>query len=113
MMANGGKAIVPGEPDLLSSKTFDLASEPLDPAFDLILQTHNHMQRGGFPMFEQLVIDGITFDGWAGYGGSVFFWNKEHKIGFGFTTNAIISLVSPDFRSIRLLEAIVKQARSR
>ncbi|KAI7874947.1 beta-lactamase/transpeptidase-like protein [Lichtheimia hyalospora FSU 10163] len=111
MMANGGKAIVSGEPDLLSKDTYALASEPMDPAFDLVLQMPVHMQRGGFPIFEHLDIDGITFNGWAGYGGSAFFWNQEHKIGFGFASNAIIRPMSPDFRSIALLEAIVKQAR--
>ncbi|KAJ8656112.1 hypothetical protein O0I10_008125 [Lichtheimia ornata] len=111
MMANGGKAIVSGEPDLLSTAAYALATEPMDPAFDLIIQIPLHMQRGGFPMFKHLEIDGITFNGWAGYGGSVFFWNQEHKIGFGFASNAIVSPMSPDYRSIPLMEAIVKQAR--
>lgn len=62
-------------------------------------------------MFEHLEIDGITFNGWAGYGGSVFFWNQEYKIGFGFASNSIVSAMSPDYRSIPLMEAIVKQAK--
>lgn len=31
MMANGGQAIEPGEPDLLDPSTYALATQPLEP----------------------------------------------------------------------------------
>lgn len=111
MMANGGKAIVPGEPDLLSSETFALASEPMEAEYDLCLEMPILSTRGGFAIFEHIKIGGIDFTGWTGYGGSLFFWNTEYNIGFGFSANAMFEYMPPDRRTIRMLEAVVNQAK--
>ncbi|KAG2223337.1 hypothetical protein INT45_008994 [Circinella minor] len=110
MMANGGKAIVDGEPDLLSPEGFELSSTPIDPPeIDLLLRKAMPQEKGGWGKFDEVVIDGIEFTGWAGMGGSVFVWNQEYKIGFGYVMNAIPSWQSPDNRSVGILRQIVNE----
>lgn len=110
-MANGGKAVVAGEPDLLSAQTYALASEPMEVEYDLCLRMPVRSTRGGFAILDYIKIGGLEFTGWAGYSGSLFFWNAEYNIGFGYSPNAVLHGMPPESRSIRLLEAIVNQAK--
>ncbi|KAI7856351.1 beta-lactamase/transpeptidase-like protein [Circinella umbellata] len=111
MMANGGKAVVDGEPDLLSPEGFALSSTRIEPPeIDLVMGKAMPQEKGGWGVFDEIVIEGVEFSGWSGVGGSVFIWNQEHKIGFGYVMNANPSWESPDKRSIGILRQIVKQA---
>ncbi|KAI8138504.1 beta-lactamase/transpeptidase-like protein [Fennellomyces sp. T-0311] len=109
MMANDGKAIVKGEPDLLSPKGYAVALEPVPLELDLLIGKKFPAVKGGWGKFNEFVIDGVEFTGWTGMGGSIFWWNNEHKIGFGYVMNAMPTLVSPDERSIKILRSIVAQ----
>ncbi|KAI9489751.1 beta-lactamase/transpeptidase-like protein [Zychaea mexicana] len=109
MMANDGKAIMDGEPDLLTREGYAVATKPAPVAFDMIIQRSMPQERGGWGKFDDFVIGGVEFTGWAGMGGSVFMWNSEHKIGFGYCMNGIPDPSSPDDRSISILRALVKQ----
>ncbi|KAI8138237.1 beta-lactamase/transpeptidase-like protein [Fennellomyces sp. T-0311] len=111
MMANGGKAIVDGEPDLLSSETYTLATEPMPVEFDVLFQKPMAAVKGGWGSVDGFVIEDVQFFGWIGMGGSVFLWNPEHKIGFGYSMNGFVpTFDAPDNRSVSILRAIVKQA---
>lgn len=112
MMANGGKAIVPGEPDLLSAQTYALASEPMEAEYDMCIRMPIRSTRGGFAVFDHMKIGGLEFTGWTGYSGSLFLWNEEYKVGFGYVPNAVHLDMPPDRRSLRLLEAIASQAKA-
>ncbi|KAI9268180.1 beta-lactamase/transpeptidase-like protein [Phascolomyces articulosus] len=109
MMANGGKAIVPDEPDLLNPKTYALATQPIPLEWDYFIQRWMPSVHGGWGIFDYLETDGVHFVGWTGVGGSTFWWNQEYNIGFGYCMNAMPDLNSPDERSISILRAVVKQ----
>ncbi|KAI9254470.1 beta-lactamase/transpeptidase-like protein [Phascolomyces articulosus] len=112
MMANKGKAIVDGEPDLLSTETYNLVTEPVPLDFDVFFKRHINCVKGGWGNHEDFSVEGVQFIGWPGFGGSTFFWNHELKIGFGYHMNGIASgtIQSPDNRSMSILGAIVKEA---
>ena len=108
-MANYGKAIVAGEPDLLGPKGYAVATEDIPLEFDLLIGKNFPAVKGGWGKFNEFVIDGVEFTGWTGLGGSIFWWNNEHKIGYGYCMNAMPTFDSPDPRSIKILKAIVAQ----
>ena len=114
MMANDGKAVVDGEPDLLSPEGYALVNTRIDlPEYDLITEKALPQEKGGWAVFDQIIIEGPEFTGWSGtsgMSGSLFVWDQEHKIVFGYVMNAIPSWETPDRRSIGILKQIVKQA---
>ncbi|KAI9268179.1 beta-lactamase/transpeptidase-like protein [Phascolomyces articulosus] len=111
MMANGGKAVVEGEPDLLSPEGYALVTQPVDPpVFDMLVKRAMPQEKGGWGVFDLLVVDGVEFRGWSGMGGSIFFWNQEYNIAFGYAMNAIPSMKSPEKRSRAILKQVVKAA---
>ena len=111
MMANNGKAIVANEPDLLNATTYAYVTEPVPVDYDAFMMRNVSSLRGGFTVMDNLIIDNVTFVGWTGMGGSIFFWNQEYKIGFGYCTNSMASFHPADNRSMSILRAIVKQVR--
>ncbi|KAI8065662.1 beta-lactamase/transpeptidase-like protein [Gongronella butleri] len=111
MMANGGRAIVPGEPDLLDAKTYALATARTPADYDHFLMRATTLLKGGFGVFEWPV-PGTPFYGWTGAGGALFLWNDELQIGFGYTTNGIIG-EGPDSRTVPLMQEIVRCVKAR
>lgn len=112
MMANGGKAIQDDEPDLLDEKTYALATEPVEVEYDWATRRYVPSLRSGFAVVTEHVIDNVTFIGWTGLGGSILYWNPEHRIGFGYCPNGMARLPSPDHRSLSILEALVKRVKA-
>ncbi|ORX43698.1 beta-lactamase/transpeptidase-like protein [Hesseltinella vesiculosa] len=110
MMANRGRAVVQGEPDLLDEKTYAIASAPMPLAYDILIRRPMATLKGGFGFNYEYAVDGVIFTGWTGAGGSVFYWNEEYRIGFGYLTNALKGS-APDARSLSLLHEIVYQAK--
>ena len=109
-MANRGKAIVDGEPDLMNSETYTMVTEKVPVKFDVYVDTPVPSLKGGWGITDDFVVEGVQFVGWMGMGGSVFLWNDEHKIGFGYSMNAMLpTMIAPDKRSMSILTAIVKQ----
>ncbi|KAG2220596.1 hypothetical protein INT45_002618, partial [Circinella minor] len=113
MMANEGKAIVKGEPDLFNANTYALVTEqaPLD--FDLFFKRSIKFLKGGWGNHGEFLVEGVQFVGWPGLGGSTFLWNDELKIGFAYHMNGIPSFKSPDDRSMSILAEIVKQVQKK
>ncbi|KAI9248535.1 beta-lactamase/transpeptidase-like protein [Phascolomyces articulosus] len=109
MMANRGKAIVDGEPDLLNDDTYDLVTQPVPLEYDLLYRRTIDWVKGGWGNYDDFAVEGVQFVGWGGVGGSTFFWNQELKIGFGYHMNGITYWRPPDDRSMRILRAVVKQ----
>ncbi|KAI8065852.1 beta-lactamase/transpeptidase-like protein [Gongronella butleri] len=116
MMANRGHAIVPGEPDMLNETTYVMAMQPMPLEYDVIIKRPMPILKGGFGFNEVQninmvqAVDGVVFNGWKGVGGSLFYWNEEYQIGFGYVTNAFRKDL-PDNRSLSLLTEVVKQAK--
>ncbi|KAI8065853.1 beta-lactamase/transpeptidase-like protein [Gongronella butleri] len=110
MMANRGRAVVPGEPDLLDDATYTASTRPGPLEYDIIIKKPMPILKGGFSVDEERAIDGVVFTGWTGAGGSVFYWNEEYQIGFGYVTNAIKNS-SPDERSFPMMAEVIKQAK--
>ncbi|KAI8391207.1 beta-lactamase/transpeptidase-like protein [Radiomyces spectabilis] len=114
MMANKGHAIVKGEPDLLNEKTWTEAMKPVPVDVDVLLNgAPSPSLRGGFGIGPGQTIDGVVFAGWEGNGGSIFWWNEEYKIGVGYTMNAMIDGVPPDYRSTELVRLLVKHVKEK
>lgn len=113
MMANGGHAIEQGEPDLLEEATYATATaEPVGAEFDHLLNNHLTALKGGFTVMDPMIhVENTTFIGWAGAGGSLFVWNPELSIGFGYCDNGIFNLVAPDERSLHILSALVRRVK--
>ncbi|KAG0165238.1 hypothetical protein DFQ28_009213 [Apophysomyces sp. BC1034] len=111
MMANGGKAIRSGEPDLLDEATFAVVTEPVPLDFDTFIGIPTPALKGGFGISDKMVAENVTFVGWSGAGGSAFYWNEEYKIGFGYCTNSL-GLHTPDHRSLSILSKIVQAAKA-
>ncbi|CDH54527.1 beta-lactamase [Lichtheimia corymbifera JMRC:FSU:9682] len=109
MMANQGKAIDPDEPDLLNTTTYAHVTEPVPLDYDILIRKSTPALKGGFGVMDDLTMDNVTFVGWTGMGGSIFFWNPEYKIAFGYCTNSMASFNPADERSMSILRAIVKQ----
>ncbi|OBZ86126.1 Beta-lactamase domain-containing protein 2 [Choanephora cucurbitarum] len=117
MMANKGKAIVPGEPDLMSEKTFDEATTFISNESDLVFS--------GFPMCNLkgglLAIDNSLFlgdmeeeshfEGGFGAGGSLFLYNTKHKIAIGYVTNSYLEHLPPDIRTTRIVRSVLKAVK--
>ncbi|KAI8991551.1 beta-lactamase/transpeptidase-like protein [Mycotypha africana] len=113
MMANKGKAIVNGEPDLFKNpSTFEEATKLLT-EFEIDSTLPNIPmvnERGGFLMFTRdsfnLSDPEAYFEGGCGAGGSLFFYNQKYKIALGYTTNAYYPGGEADVRTIPIVEAI-------
>ncbi|CAG8724557.1 13918_t:CDS:2, partial [Racocetra persica] len=74
---------------LLSKSIIDLISTKLPVTFDHVLYTNITPSFGGFVYIRIPDIEDIEFLGWGGYGGSLFIWNRELGILFGYTMNAL------------------------
>ena len=111
-MANGGT--FKGK-TILSSEAWEaMHAEPTD---GIILASNKNIKftQGGVAQFEEedtSVTNGRQgFYGWMGFGGSVFQWHPELKIGFGYTPTLLtwIDLVNNKARLIQ--GEVVKCAR--
>lgn len=67
--------------------------------------------KGGFTVMDTIGIDGATFIGWGGAGGSAFYWSSELKIGCGYCNNGLNGIMPPEERSVSILKVLVEQAR--
>ncbi|CAG8832508.1 22612_t:CDS:1, partial [Racocetra persica] len=73
----------------LSKSTVDLISTKLPVTFDHVIYANMTPSFGGFAYFRMPGIEDIEFLGWGGYGGSLFLWNQELGISFGYAMNAL------------------------
>ncbi|ORX61712.1 beta-lactamase/transpeptidase-like protein [Hesseltinella vesiculosa] len=112
MMANQGQALMAEEPDLLDKATFATAAEVQPVTHDVVIRMTMPLLKMGVGVFDLPLGDGemMQFRGWSGAGGSLFFWNDQYQIGFGYTTNALIG-AAPDSRTLPLLQQVVQQAK--
>ncbi|CAG8698334.1 17052_t:CDS:1 [Dentiscutata erythropus] len=74
---------------LLSKNTIDLMSTKLPIAWDYIFKGNVTYSIGGFPYIRFPGIEDVEFLGLGGIGGSIFIWNQELGISFGYAMNAI------------------------
>lgn len=116
-MANRGKAIVPGEPNLYEKdETYEDSIQYAGYEPDLLIKWGKLVNlRGGLMKFNNDDVfhfaDDMNFIGGVGSGGSVFVFNEEYKIGFAYVMNGHIGGSGPDYRSIPILKAIFEQAK--
>lgn len=114
-MANKGKAIVSGEPDLFENEaTYDEAHTFVAAEKDAIFPMTMINLRGGFwrfPSADLALPEDGEFEGGAGAGGSLFIYNREYKIGFGYVTNGYNGAGGPDYRSIPLIKSVFEQVK--
>ena len=122
MLANGGR--LSGYEPLLSQKALDLALSEPKFAFDHFMKCRTSFTKGGFcdfrtfdagtsnlvdPSFHR---DMDGFVGWGGFGGSLFIWNPERRLGMAYVMNglALNSLGGPRTdRIMRTIQAILKK----
>jgi hypothetical protein len=116
MMANRGRAIVPGEPDLFyRNETYDDTLQYISSDPDAIFTSQPIINlKGGllqFPNedFFKTSDNEAYFIGGVGAGGSVFVFNEKYKIGFAYITNGYSGTGGPDERSIPILRSIVEK----
>eukprot|EP00092_Neocalanus_flemingeri_P035097 GFUD01038195.1.p1 GENE.GFUD01038195.1~~GFUD01038195.1.p1 ORF type:complete len:419 (+),score=109.73 GFUD01038195.1:184-1440(+) len=101
-MANGGT--LQGKTILSPAAWKAMHAEPTD---GILVSNNIKFTQGGIAQFEEedtLVTNGrLGFYGWMGFGGSVFQWHPELKIGFGYTPTLLtwIDLVNNKARLIQ------------
>lgn len=120
MMANRGKAIEQGEPDLFTKDTtFEEATRVMDDyETDAILPNDviNNL-RGGLVIFPNDYLNIPDYDkeseliGGIGASGTFFVFNEKYKIGFAYVSNCLHSQRNPDERSLAILRAILKKKK--
>ncbi|CAG8802712.1 22597_t:CDS:1, partial [Dentiscutata erythropus] len=74
---------------LLSKNTINLMSTKLPIAWDHVVKGNFTPSVGGFAYFKFPGIEDVEFLGWGGFGGSLFIWNQELGISFGYAMNGI------------------------
>ncbi|CAG8478938.1 15001_t:CDS:2 [Dentiscutata heterogama] len=74
---------------LLSKNTIDLMSTKLPIAWDHVIKRNFTPSVGGFVYLKFPGIEDVEFLGWGGFGGSIFVWNQELGISFGYAMNGI------------------------
>ncbi|KAI7894202.1 beta-lactamase/transpeptidase-like protein [Mucor mucedo] len=120
MLANRGKAIVQGEPDLFTTDTtFEEATRDMgDYEKDAIFPNDviNNL-RGGLMIFPNDYLNipdsdkDAEFIGGIGASGAFFVFNEKYKIGFAYVTNGFYAQGIPDERSLTVIRAILKKVK--
>ncbi|KAI8885683.1 beta-lactamase/transpeptidase-like protein [Backusella circina FSU 941] len=116
MMANKGKAIVEGEPNLLESdEIYNDATKSVPGEIDQLFNFVIYNQRGGFMEFRDLNLSdkNAFFEGGCGAGGSLILYNKEYNIAFAYVMNAFTGRISPDERTIPMIESIFEHVKNK
>ncbi|KAK4520818.1 uncharacterized protein ATC70_006698 [Mucor velutinosus] len=118
MMANRGKAIVEGEPDLfINDSTYQEATAFVASEVDAVFpQIVIHNQRGGFMAFPNegffdLSDKETQFVGGAGAGGSLFVWNEKYNIAFAYAMNGYNDNIDTDRRTKLVVKAIFEKVK--
>ncbi|KAJ3114407.1 hypothetical protein HDU96_002119 [Phlyctochytrium bullatum] len=84
-MANNGS--LDGK-TLISHETLDRAMEPYSgPEMDIITGRVHNLSNAGWGRFENFLAPNATWVGWAGAGGSIIMWNREHNMAFSYVMN--------------------------
>lgn len=122
MMANRGKAIVEGEPDLFTKEsTYKEATTFIGAEVDAVFPYLSLINlRGGFMIFPnenffELSDNSTNFVGGAGAGGSLFVWNDKYNIAIAYAMNGYSDAIGPDIRAISIARSvfdIVKKQKS-
>ncbi|KAL0145253.1 beta-lactamase/transpeptidase-like protein [Mucor lusitanicus] len=118
MMANRGKAIVEGEPDLFAKDgtyqeaTVFVANE-IDAVFPQI--TFSNL-RGGFMVFPNEGFFNLSdkeakFIGGAGAGGSLFVWNEKYNIAVAYAMNGYNDRIDTDRRTQSVVKAVFEKVK--
>lgn len=121
MMANRGKAVLPGEPDLFTKDTtFNEVVKYIDDYENDAIFPHlliNNLRSGLmiFPNDKYLKISDqdkkAEFIGGVGASGSIFVFNEKYNIGFAYVTNGYYGDGSPDERSQAILRSIFEKVK--
>ncbi|CAG8731703.1 27175_t:CDS:2, partial [Racocetra persica] len=74
---------------LLSKSIVDLISIKSPVIFDYVRYINTTPSFGGFDYLRFPGIEDVEFLGWGGYGGSLFIWNRELGISFGYAMNGM------------------------
>ncbi|KAF0337248.1 beta-lactamase/transpeptidase-like protein [Gigaspora margarita] len=91
----------------ISKNTIDLISTKLPIEWDYFIGRNLTPSVGGFAYFKFPGLEDVEFLGWGGLGGSLFVWNRELGISFGYAMNAIKMSTFGDKRGWSLLKEIV------
>ncbi|KND01753.1 uncharacterized protein SPPG_03546 [Spizellomyces punctatus DAOM BR117] len=105
IMANGGVDPLTGT-TVISSSTLSKALEPLPLSTDQVLNKTIQFTTGGWGQLDTL-IQGQTWTGWAGAGGSMIWWNQKEKLAIGYVMNSVKLQPLGDLRSRRLIKAFM------
>ncbi|CAG8467373.1 10714_t:CDS:2 [Cetraspora pellucida] len=90
MIVNNGQPLnTDSSKPFLSKSTVDFISTKLPVAFDHVILANFTPAAGGFAYFRLPEIEDVEFLGWGGYGGSLFLWNRELGISFGYVMNGL------------------------
>ncbi|KAI8643602.1 beta-lactamase/transpeptidase-like protein [Parasitella parasitica] len=118
MMANRGKAIVEGEPDLFTKdSTYQEATAFVAAEDDAVFpQLPTINQRGGlliFPsdIFFKLSDNDTDFVGGTGAGGSLFVWNEKYNIAIAYVMNGYGETIGPDVRTASIVRSVYEQVK--
>ncbi|RIB03587.1 beta-lactamase/transpeptidase-like protein [Gigaspora rosea] len=91
----------------MSKNTIDLISTKLPIEWDYFIGRNLTSSVGGFVHFKIPGLEDVEFLGSGGFGGSLFIWNRELGISFGYAMNAIKMNTFGDKRGWSVLKEIV------
>lgn len=115
MLANKGRAIVEGEPDLFqNNSTFDYFTEQLGAEFDELISFPVYYLRGGhteFPFIYFGISEEGYFGGGGGAGGSLVIYNSKYNIALAYAMNGYSTSGPLDGRTIPLVKALHEQVK--
>ncbi|CEP13875.1 hypothetical protein [Parasitella parasitica] len=118
MMANRGRAIVKGEPDLFTKdSTYQEATTFIAAEIDEVFpQLPIINQRGGFMVFSNenffdLSDNDTFFVGGTGAGGSLFVWNEKYNIAIAYAMNGYSDTIGPDIRTVSIVKSVYNQVK--
>ncbi|KAF0540866.1 beta-lactamase/transpeptidase-like protein [Gigaspora margarita] len=92
----------------ISKNTIDLISTKLPIEWDYIIGRNFTPSVGGLAYFKFPGLEDVEFLGWGGFGGSLFIWNRELGISFGYTMNVIKMGTFGDKRGWSVLKEITR-----
>ncbi|KAJ3087810.1 hypothetical protein HK102_010234 [Quaeritorhiza haematococci] len=96
---------------LISAETVRRALVPLPTTLDAVVARNITFATGGWGLHMKIPsIPELEWIGWGGAGGSMAFWNPEHRIAFSYVMNSMAFTTMGDRRSWRIVRALVDAA---
>ncbi|KAI9347459.1 beta-lactamase/transpeptidase-like protein [Zopfochytrium polystomum] len=97
---------------LFQPSTMRAALELQDARMDDVVKVYFAITKAGWGIFDTHFVNGTTFYGWSGSGGSIILWSYELNLAVSYVMNVGHFELIGDKRSRRIVEGIVNHLKS-